>query len=89
MAENLMNIFFSRVHAETVPSYELASTRKFCRGRTEVIRTTTPEVLYFVHIMIDESNTTEQEKVEAMLRAADTLTTRAKEVIFHCNSLYS
>ena len=63
------------------PSYELASTRKFCRGRTEVVRTTTPEVLYFVYVMIDECNTTEREKVEALLRATDTLSRRAEEVL--------
>ncbi|KAJ9579762.1 hypothetical protein L9F63_004599 [Diploptera punctata] len=72
---------YHRVHAETVPSYELASTRRFCRGRTEVVRTTTPEALFFIYAMLDECNMSDKEKAEALLRATDTVTLRTIEAM--------
>ena len=59
-------------------TYESIATRHFERGRTEAMRTVTPEVLEFVKTMVDESTST-NEKIIAFRAAGDKHVARARE----------
>ncbi|CAJ0568826.1 unnamed protein product, partial [Mesorhabditis spiculigera] len=48
-----MQIAFRRVHGSYAPIYETASTRKFYLGRTETIRSRTPEAVAFINALLE------------------------------------
>jgi len=59
-------------------TYESIATRQYCRGRTEAMRTVTPEVFKFVETIESTSATTE-EKINAFKEAASKHVERAKQ----------
>ena len=59
---------YYKMTGRLAPTYESAQTRKFKRGRTEVIRSATPEVLEWCQVM--ESDAPAAKKAEMMKRAA-------------------
>ncbi|MBO6548050.1 MAG: choline/carnitine O-acyltransferase [Rhizobiales bacterium] len=59
-------------------TYESIATRQYCRGRTEAMRTVTPEVFKFVET-IESSNASQDEKIKAFREAATKHVERAKQ----------
>lgn len=59
-------------------TYESIATRQYCRGRTEAMRTVTPEVFKFVET-IERSGATIDEKINAFKTAASKHVERAKQ----------
>lgn len=49
----VMALAFYKMKGELAPTYESAQTRKYKLGRTEVIRSATPEALLWVKAMED------------------------------------
>ncbi|KEG09557.1 carnitine O-palmitoyltransferase II [Trypanosoma grayi] len=66
--QTAMQLAWWRLYKSTVSTYESASTAAFLRGRTECIRSATPESHAFTMLM-DKPNATANEKVEALLKA--------------------
>ncbi|GAA6210589.1 choline/carnitine O-acyltransferase [Hyphomicrobiales bacterium 4NK60-0047b] len=59
-------------------TYESIATRQYCRGRTEAMRTVTPEVFKFVET-IESSDATIEDKINSFKDAASKHVERAKE----------
>ena len=59
-------------------TYESIATRQYCRGRTEAMRTVTPEVFEFVETM-ERTQVTIEEKISAFRAAAAKHVERAKQ----------
>eukprot|EP00735_Rhodelphis_limneticus_P008741 TRINITY_DN2230_c0_g1::TRINITY_DN2230_c0_g1_i1::g.6687::m.6687 TRINITY_DN2230_c0_g1::TRINITY_DN2230_c0_g1_i1::g.6687 ORF type:complete len:666 (-),score=253.86,sp/Q5U3U3/CPT2_DANRE/41.77/0.0,Carn_acyltransf/PF00755.15/1.6e-155 TRINITY_DN2230_c0_g1_i1:260-2257(-) len=66
-----MQLAYYRMYGKIVSTYEAASTAAFKHGRTECIRTATPEVVEFVKTFADSAFTSEQRM--ASLRKAVTV----------------
>eukprot|EP00762_Andalucia_godoyi_P002970 ANDGO_04156.mRNA.1 mitochondrial Carnitine O-acetyltransferase len=62
------HLAFFRVHGYHAPTYESAQVRRFAAGRTETIRTMTPEMADFVAAMQD--STAPSKQAELLQRAA-------------------
>ncbi|CAF1074229.1 unnamed protein product [Rotaria sordida] len=75
--------YFKLHEHKSASTYETASTRRFYRGRTETIRTCTPEVVTWCHAMTNsDKQLTKIEKRKLFLIAANRhqeLTTKASE----------
>ena len=46
---------YYRLHGQIPPTYEAASTKSFCHGRTETIRSASPEAALWVKFMSKEN----------------------------------
>ncbi|XP_039268279.2 peroxisomal carnitine O-octanoyltransferase-like isoform X1 [Styela clava] len=55
-----IQLAYMRKHGHPAPTYETATTRIFYRGRTETIRTCTPEVVEFCEAMISDLPNTKE-----------------------------
>lgn len=53
----VMGLAYYKMKGEVAPTYESAQTRKYKFGRTEVIRSSTPDALEFYKAMEDSSKT--------------------------------
>src|SRR5258705_1517560 len=49
-----LQLTYCRLHGSVTATYETASTRLYQHGRTETIRSLTPEMAKFVYSMLDE-----------------------------------
>mmetsp|Transcript_7908 Transcript_7908/g.18152 ORF Transcript_7908/g.18152 Transcript_7908/m.18152 type:complete len:647 (+) Transcript_7908:477-2417(+) len=65
-----MQLAFFRVHGRFGPTYEAASTRSFLHGRTETIRSCSPEAAAFVRSMCDGSASGDKKRDALALAAA-------------------
>ncbi|XP_066597269.1 carnitine O-acetyltransferase-like isoform X2 [Prorops nasuta] len=65
-----MNTAFYKVQGKPPAHYETASLRRFHNARTECIRSTSTDSVYFAKLLI--SNDSTQAKKQAMLKAIDT-----------------
>jgi len=63
-----LQLAYYRLHMHHPPTYESASIRKFSRGRTEAIRSATPESARYVREM-DRNNYTDAEKRALLTKA--------------------
>lgn len=63
----VMGLAYYKMKGEIAPTYESAQTRKFKLGRTEVIRSATPDALEFYKAMEDPSKSVST--VEAVIQA--------------------
>ncbi|PIA18656.1 acyltransferase ChoActase/COT/CPT [Coemansia reversa NRRL 1564] len=64
-----LQLTYFRIHGTFAPVYETASTRQFLHGRTETVRSLTPEAADFINAMCD-SAVSATDKYEALVRAS-------------------
>ncbi|KAJ1759028.1 hypothetical protein LPJ58_002491 [Coemansia sp. RSA 1591] len=69
LAQVALQLTYYRVHGALAPVYETASTRQFLHGRTETVRSLTPQVAQCVYTMCD-ATTTPRDRYTALVRAA-------------------
>eukprot|EP00736_Rhodelphis_marinus_P014083 Rmarinus@m.24614 len=71
VVQTAMQLAYYKMHKKTVSTYESASTAAFKHGRTECIRTATPESQQFVQAFVD-SGVSWDEKVKKLQKAVNT-----------------
>jgi carnitine O-acetyltransferase len=81
-AQCSMQLAQRRTKGFTGATYESIATRQFEHGRTEAMRTITPEAIAFVDAMLDPSQSFEQQ-IAAFRLAADKHTERARDCQLH------
>ncbi len=77
-AQCAMQLAHKRTKGTIGATYESIATRQYCRGRTEAMRTVTPEVFTFVETM-ENPSASEAQKIEAFKNAASKHVARAKD----------
>lgn len=81
-AQCSMQLAHRRTKGYTGATYESIATRQFEHGRTEAMRTVTPEAIAFVDTMLDPGKSIEQQ-IAAFRLAADKHTERARDCQMH------
>ncbi|KAJ9588507.1 hypothetical protein L9F63_018119, partial [Diploptera punctata] len=65
-----LQMAYYKLHGKPAPTYETATTREFYHGRTETLRTCTPEAIEFVKSMLS-SNVAISKRRELLKKAAE------------------